>query len=109
MSRPINRFGPHHVLVYDDENQLTRYFHGQNNFANITAGDRRTDFVYDGLGRLRKRIEWVVSCNQGTKRHTECLLIGYRGNNRRSRKCQTYYATTAMMALLLLGFGPSHG
>jgi RHS repeat-associated protein len=55
----------HNVLVYDDENQLTRYFHYQNNFANIVAGDTRSDFIYDGLGRLRKRIEWVVSCNAG--------------------------------------------
>jgi RHS repeat-associated protein len=55
----------HNVLVYDDENQLTRYFHYQNNFANIVAGDTRSDFIYDGLARLRKRIEWVVSCNAG--------------------------------------------
>jgi RHS repeat-associated protein len=55
----------HNVLVYTDENQLSRYFHYQNNFANIVAGDTRTDFIYDGLGRLRKRIEWVVSCNGG--------------------------------------------
>ena len=51
------------VLVYDDENELTRYFHYQNGINNPTAGDTRTDFVYDGLMRLRKRIEWVWTCN----------------------------------------------
>src|SRR5262249_38273035 len=52
-------------LVYNDENQLTRYFHYLNNPITIAAGDTRTDFIYDGLGRLRKRIEWVVSCSAG--------------------------------------------
>jgi RHS repeat-associated protein len=51
------------VLVYDDENELTRYFHYQNGINNPTAGDTRTDFVYDGLNRMRKRIEWVWTCN----------------------------------------------
>jgi RHS repeat-associated protein len=53
----------HNVLVYDDENQLTRYYHTLNGLVEMNAGDTRTDFIYDGLGRLRKRIEWVVSCN----------------------------------------------
>ena len=51
----------HNVLVYNDEN----HFHYQNNPVTIAAGDTRTDFIYDGLGRLRKRIEWVVSCSGG--------------------------------------------
>jgi RHS repeat-associated protein len=55
----------HNVLVYNDENQLTRYFHYQNAANNPIAGDTRTDFVYDGLGRMRKRIEWVWTCNAG--------------------------------------------
>src|SRR5437899_5428949 len=54
------------VLVYDDENELTRYFHYQNGINNPTAGDTRTDFVYDGLNRMRKRIEWVWKCNPGS-------------------------------------------
>ena len=52
----------HNVLVYNDENQLVSYFHYQNSPTTLSAGDTRTDFVYDGLSRLRKRIEWVVSC-----------------------------------------------
>src|SRR5437899_1132278 len=52
----------HNVLVYNDENELTHYLHYQNSPATLSAGDTQTDFVYDGLGRLRKRIEWVVNC-----------------------------------------------
>src|SRR5262249_18496214 len=50
------------VLVYDDENQLTRHFHTLNGLAELSTGDTRSDFIYDGLRRLRKRIEWVVNC-----------------------------------------------
>ena len=57
-----NSSNNHNVLVYNDENQLVSYFHYQNSPTTLSAGDTRTDFVYDGLSRLRKRIEWVVSC-----------------------------------------------
>jgi YD repeat-containing protein len=40
-------------FFYDDENQLTRVF--WNSGANIT------DFAYDGLGRMRVRVERQVS------------------------------------------------
>ena len=47
--------------VYDDENRLVQWFYYQNGIANPTTGDLRTDFSYDGLGRLRKRLEYLYS------------------------------------------------
>ncbi len=49
--------------IYDDENRLAQWFHYQNGIANPTAGDLRTDFSYDGRGRLRKRSEYSWSTN----------------------------------------------
>jgi RHS repeat-associated protein len=53
------------VLVYDDENRLTQWFFYQNGAAQPGPGDKRTDFAYDGFGRLRKRVEfnWAQQTN----------------------------------------------
>lgn len=50
------------VYVYDDENQLIQWFSYQLGSSSPTNGDLRSDFVYDGLGRLRERLEYVLSC-----------------------------------------------
>ncbi|MBI3850013.1 MAG: RHS repeat-associated core domain-containing protein, partial [Verrucomicrobia bacterium] len=57
---------------YDDENQLQNWYHydgGYNGDGSPTdSKDKRTEFIYDGKGRLRKRVEyttdgsvWIVS------------------------------------------------
>jgi RHS repeat-associated protein len=51
--------------VYDDENRLIQWFHYQVSPASRSTGDQRTDFVYDGLGRLRKRLEYSLTCPGG--------------------------------------------
>lgn len=47
---------------YDDENQLVNWYYygaGTNGNGEPTSwDDLRTDFIYDGLGRLRKRVEY---------------------------------------------------
>ena len=43
---------------YDDENQLTQVIWGSGNY--------RTDFAYDGLGRVRKRTEYYYSAGAWT-------------------------------------------
>lgn len=53
----------HDVYEYDDENQLIEYFHYQNGVNNPITGDTRTFFDYDGLRRLRKRREYVLTCS----------------------------------------------
>ncbi len=50
------------VYVYDDENRLAQWFSYQHGVSSPTNGDLRTDFAYDGLGRLRVRTEYVLSC-----------------------------------------------
>ena len=54
-----NEYGLH-GYTYDDENRLT-------SVADIFNPQHRTDFVYDGLGRLRKRLEyvWGIAVPQG--------------------------------------------
>src|SRR2546425_34059 len=52
-----NGSGGHNVSVYDDENRLIQWFFYQTP-PNAANGDRRADFTYDGLGRLRKRFEY---------------------------------------------------
>ena len=54
-----NEYGLH-GYTYDDENRLT-------SVADIFNPQHRTDFVYDGLGRLRKRLEyvWGIAAPQG--------------------------------------------
>ena len=45
--------------IYDDENRLVQWFNYYNpNGSPLMIGDLRTDFVYDGLGRLRSRSEY---------------------------------------------------
>ena len=50
---------------YDDENQLANWYsYGDKSNGNgqpITASDLRTEFVYDGKGRLRKRLEYTAT------------------------------------------------
>jgi hypothetical protein len=46
------------------------------------------------------RVE-ISHAKQLRKRHAERLLTGERATTRESRKCQTYYATTPMMARCL--------
>jgi hypothetical protein len=45
---------------YDDENRLVQraYYQSDLGIGAPTGGDKRTDFTYDGLGRLRKRAEY---------------------------------------------------
>ncbi|HEV2208893.1 MAG TPA: RHS repeat-associated core domain-containing protein [Verrucomicrobiae bacterium] len=45
--------------VYDAENRLAQWF-WYNNGINCTNGGYRTDFLYDGLGRLCKRLEYSI-------------------------------------------------
>src|SRR5207244_7082434 len=47
------------MYVYDDENRLVQWFHYTNGINNAAVGDVRTDFVYDGLSRLRMRSEYT--------------------------------------------------
>jgi YD repeat-containing protein len=53
----LSRNGSHDVMVYDDENRLVQWYHYQTGVSSPTDGDLGTDFVYDGLGRLRERLE----------------------------------------------------
>jgi RHS repeat-associated protein len=53
--------GTNWVYVWDDENRLVQWFYYQNGIANQTTGDLRTDFTYDGLGRLRQRLEYLYN------------------------------------------------
>ncbi len=50
---------------YDDENRLVNWYYydgGYNgNGAPTSAADLRTEFVYDGRGRLRQRVEYTAS------------------------------------------------
>jgi RHS repeat-associated protein len=68
-----------YVYTYDDENRLTEIYTNYN----ITQGPLiiggttawRTDFVYDGLGRLRKRLEYI---NEALNSTTEYIYDGNR-------------------------------
>jgi RHS repeat-associated protein len=55
----------HDIYEYDDENQLIQWFHFQNGVSSPTTGDKRTDFIYDGKMRLRKRLEYILNCPGG--------------------------------------------
>jgi len=48
----------HRLYRYDDENQLVEWCYYQVNASQAQNGDLRTEFVYDGTGRLRKRLEY---------------------------------------------------
>jgi RHS repeat-associated protein len=48
----------HDIYSYDDENRLINWFYFQT-AGQTNNGDLRSDFIYDGLGRLREREEWT--------------------------------------------------
>lgn len=54
----------HVTYLYDDENRLTQWIY----YATVgtcSNGALRTDFLYDGLGRLRKRVEYSIAGSIG--------------------------------------------
>jgi RHS repeat-associated protein len=51
-------YNSHTNYVYDDENRLVQWFSYATSFGPPASGDLRTDFVYDGLSRLRSRSEY---------------------------------------------------
>src|SRR5262249_17302840 len=53
------------VFYYNDENQLIQYYHFQSGISSPMTGDTRTDFLYDGLSRLRRRLEYTFTCTGG--------------------------------------------
>jgi RHS repeat-associated protein len=55
------------VYSYDDENRLTEVYTNYNSPGQgpVTAA-WQTDFVYDGLGRMRKRLDYAGGLLQGT-------------------------------------------
>jgi len=53
--------GTNWLYEYDDENRLVECQHFTNGLANYQNGDRRTQFVYDGRGRLRQRLEYELN------------------------------------------------
>src|SRR5882724_7443555 len=64
---PVN--GPNVLYAYDDENRLIEvYTNGAPFFAPLTGGQGLWDskFIYDGLGRLRKRVEYLDGVLQTT-------------------------------------------
>ena len=59
--------GSHNAYVYDDENRLAQWFWYATDSSHLTNGALRTDFFYDGIGRLRERLEYYIQApNQGT-------------------------------------------
>jgi RHS repeat-associated protein len=67
-----------YVYTYDDENRLTEIYTNYNiTQAPLIGGTTawRTDFVYDGLGRLRKRTEYL---NEVLNSTTEYIYDGNR-------------------------------
>ena len=67
------------AYTYDDENRLievyTNYNPGVGPLAGGGATNAQTDFVYDGLGRLRERLEYVNGLFNST---TEYIYDGNR-------------------------------
>ena len=51
----------HTSYVYDDENRLIQWFWYAAGSGICSNGALRTDFSYDGLGRLRKRVEYSAT------------------------------------------------
>src|SRR5262249_53557010 len=67
-----------YVYTYDDENRLTEVYTNYNPIqAPLIGGSTawRTDFTYDGLGRLRKRLEYIDEVLNST---TEYIYDGNR-------------------------------
>lgn len=52
--------------VYDDENRLVQWFWFAQDAANYTNGALRSDFLYDGVGRLRIRVEFAIPVQAST-------------------------------------------
>ena len=50
----------HNAYVYDDENRLVQWFWYETDSSHLTNGALRTDFYYDGMGRLRERLEFYI-------------------------------------------------
>jgi RHS repeat-associated protein len=57
----ISGTNSHTSFVYDDENRLIQWFWYAAGSSSCSNGALRTDFVYDGLGRLRKRTEYSIA------------------------------------------------
>src|SRR5207247_6654279 len=57
--------GTANAYSYDDENRLANWYFYSNgangNGSPTSLSDLRTEFVYDGLGRLRRRLEYTVT------------------------------------------------
>jgi RHS repeat-associated protein len=51
----------HMSFVYDDENRLIQWFWYGAVSGSCSNGAVRTDFSYDGLGRLRRRVEYSAT------------------------------------------------
>jgi RHS repeat-associated protein len=58
-------YGAHGVYTYDDENRLLQWFSYTNSSSFPSNNDMRTDFVYDGLGRMRQRSEYLYNTSGG--------------------------------------------
>jgi RHS repeat-associated protein len=56
--------GTTYSMAYDNENRLGRWSYTQSG-SGQTTGDLETDFVYDGIGRLRKRLEYHYLASGG--------------------------------------------
>src|SRR5207249_4901029 len=46
------------TYAYDDENRLIEFASYAVSSSSPSVGDKLTDFVYDGLGRMRRRLEY---------------------------------------------------
>jgi RHS repeat-associated protein len=55
----------HNGYVYDDENRLIQWFWYATDASHLTNGAYRTDFYYDGVGRLRERLEFDILGSSG--------------------------------------------
>jgi RHS repeat-associated protein len=55
----------HNAYVYDDENRLIQWFWYATDSSHLTNGALRTDFYYDGIGRLRERLEFDIVGSSG--------------------------------------------
>src|SRR5207247_1285779 len=57
----INSHSNRQKRTYDHENRLVRWTLNTCSASHNCTGDERTDWAYDGLGRLRQRTEYVYS------------------------------------------------
>jgi RHS repeat-associated protein len=68
----IDYFATAESYFYDDENRLVFFTHTESGppinwwDAPRTGSDRITEFHYDGLGRLRERLEYVAEGSEGS-------------------------------------------